>query len=259
MSQRANTKISRTIGFLVAITSLLPLSSAQADLAWNDHFTDEEAIDSTTTLTTPDNGLSFTTAVNEEQYRVISTAFSSNDIFTYEGAGSSGGQTQYLEISFEQNSNTRRMTFLQLSMDFDSGCPEPFVSPLWILMSVPDSGLLGSLTCSPEFVRSGRSVCKRHQRAGHSRLFYVGSRQRNGQTKAQQLALGVTGEVDGTSTDGNVVLDFGSLEVDSVSITYRSSANAEDGPSGSGDWNQQIWSFETVGISVPEPGALRCC
>ena len=62
-----------------------------------------------------------------------------------------------------------------------------------------------------------------------------------------------TGEVDGTATDGNVVLDFGSLEVDSVSITYRSSANADTDPAGQAIGISNL-TFETV--AVPEPGVF---
>ena len=148
MSQRASHKISRTIGFLVAITSLLPLSSVQADLAWSTFFTDEDAISSATTLTTPDNGLSFTTAVNEDNTGDFS-AFSSSNLFTYEGDGSSGGQTQYLEISFDQNSDAPD-DFLELRMDFASAVQNLSFSVMDIDVG-PDTGFLLQLTASPSF------------------------------------------------------------------------------------------------------------
>ena len=251
ISKSSLKQISSTF-LLLLLISLLGPSAAYADLIWSAHFADEEEISSSTVITTADNVISFTTAINEDNAGDFSP-FSSDTIFSFEGAGQLGNQTQFLEASFNQEDNDPN-DFLELQFAFGTAVQDLSFSVLDI-----DLGPDILLSTDTEFVDMVEIFV--NDINVKTNPFWYGSLGSAIALDDETQADGFEGndEADGTSTAGNLNLDFGGLAVNSVKFTYRSSDDAASNgilsnfPSGQSIGISNL-SFNAV--NVPEPSAL---
>ena len=225
MSQRANKSIFKNIGLLVAISSLLPLSIAQADLSGSESFKDEDAV-SSTTLITPDSEIVFGTAVNEDSTG-DHVVFSSLDPLADEGFATDDP--------------------LELKMDFDTAIQSLSVSVVDADVSPLNVPVIGQ----PELVNPAEVVAK-NTNVRTDKISYRTGLPYEWDVETQPKAFQVSAKSDATSSDDDVVLDFGSLEFYSLSFNYQSSddakANQEDTTNEISDLNP-----ETVAVPAPEP------
>ena len=229
---------------VVLLATLLVPPTAEADLVWDDHFTDEQEITNGFVLTTSDNVITTTVGITEDNAGDFSP-FSSANIFSYEGNDQQGNQTQYAEMSFLQASDDPN-DFLTFRLDFSSPVTDLSFSMLDIDQGPPSGlGLLGP----PTFVDLVEVFVNDINVTTDPTWYTVGS---SNQLDDEAAADGFEGsdEADPDTTDGNVSFDFGVLDVNSLEITYRSSDDATGNPSGQTAGVSNL-SFNTV--SVPEP------
>ena len=252
MLSKSNFKqIKPTLLWLLLI-SLLGPSAAQADLIWADHFSDEQEISSSTIITTPDNALSFSTQVIEDNAGDFSS-FSSDTIFSFEGAGQLGNQTQFVEASFNQQDNDPN-DFLEFQVNFGTEVQGLSFSVLDI-----DVGPNATLSTTPEFVDLVEVFVNDVNVKTNPAYFGALGSSLAADDEAEADGFEGIDEADGTSTSGNLNLDFGDLAVSSFKVTYRSSDDAATGgiltdlPAGQSIGISNL-TFTTV--SVPEPSAV---
>ena len=239
---------------LIATILLIGFSPAatNADLVWSDFLSDEQEITNGMTFATTENVVTVGATVTENNTGDFSP-FASSTIFSFEGDGLQGNQSQFIEMSFDQASNDPN-DFLEFSLVFETAVQNLQFSVLDIdegaasVIGLPPLITIGS----PVFVDLVEVFVNGTNIKNDPALYSLGSAL---VLDDEAEADGFEGddEVDTSSTNGNLDLDFGLLEVESIRISYRSSDDAALDPSGQIAGVSNL-SFNTV--AVPEPGAF---
>ena len=252
MLPKSNFKQFSTTLLCFLVISLVRPPAAHADLVWSAFLTDEQEISSSTVVTTADNAVSFATAVTEDNSGDFSP-FSSNTIFSFEGAGQLGNQTQYLEISFDQEDNDPN-DVLELQLTFSNAVQG-------LSFSVLDIDVGPNILLSPdtEFVDLVEVFVNDINVKTNPALYGTLGSAFAVDDEAEADGFEGIAEAAGSSTAGNLDLDFGDVEVNSIRVTYRSSDDAAPNgllnsfPSGQSIGISNL-AFNTV--AVPEPSAF---
>ena len=104
MLSKSNIKQLNSAIFLALLASLLTLPAAQADLISDESRANEQAIHGSLIITTTAN-VALAAAAAIEDDSADFTAFTSSNLFKYEGDSPQESQAQYVEINFDQDSN----------------------------------------------------------------------------------------------------------------------------------------------------------
>ena len=207
---------------LLALIALGDTSRLQADIVWEDHYSDEDVIVNGSSFTTSTGAdVTFNTSVYSDSDGGtfdLSLTRSNSDYFTFE-AGQTGAHTGYLELAMD-NQNNDPADYLELTLTFDRAITNLQFSLLDVDSGSWDDGV---------------------------ELFYNGS---NNARDSSSISV-TTGSVNGidnesymhgwegfgsgaasNSTDGNIDFDFGTLHVTSLRIRFLSTDDANSNPGG---------------------------
>ncbi len=230
---------------LLALCTSLSVTAAaecRGDIVWESlGWTDEQAVASGTELTNVNNRVTLNwLAFSDSDGGTYDLSVGRNTSFlTYE-SGITGNHAGYLEMSFD-NQNDDPADYLELQMNFFY----PTVGLQFSLLDV-DRGLGNSFADGVEVFYNGINV------RTNPALFAFGS----------DVALDNESYLNGfegidtattTATSGNINFDFGATVVNSLTIRYRSSDDAQANPVA-----QFIGISDMVYTSIPEPAMWGC-
>jgi len=225
------------IGVLASM--LLPCSTVVADIVWEDHFVDEQAITPGTSLnsggTTVNLTPSFFTDSDGGTPDIVAERSATFNSFE---AGTTGNHSGYLEFTFN-NENDDPVDYVQLDLDFTTAIRDVRFSLLDVDGSTVNSWDDGvtvfingiNVRTNPAWYQLGSVVIEDNE-AGFDGF------------------EGIPQSAGANETTGNIDFDFGLLEINSISIRYFSTDDAIANPA-----SQFIGLSDIQFTAVPEPNS----
>jgi hypothetical protein len=230
------------LGLITILFALHCPQPVRADLAWETVFTDEQAVNNGSQVTGGDTTVTFSTLVfSDSDGGTFDLGPGRNTSFFSFESGVTGNHTGYIELSFD-NENNDPADYLELGLSFSQALTG-------FQFSILDLDATGGLNWDDgvEVFVNGVNV-----RTNPAWYTFGSAVQLDTKPYLDGFEAGTTSAAS-TQTIGNVNFNFGSLNVNSISVRYRTTDDAVANP-----------SAQFVGISdlsftlapVPEPVAL---
>jgi len=227
---------------LVSGSSLIAASPSRASLVWEQHYSDEDALADGSSINTGGTTVTFDRTVFSDNtfFTFDLDPYINSDYFTFE-AGELGAHTGYLELSMD-NQNDDPDDYLELALNFADSVTNLQFSLLDIDSGSWDDGV-------EVFYNGSNSV-----RDNPAIAAVLGSAVAEDNETYMNGWEGIGTGADNDETTGNIDFDFGSLHVDSLTIRYFSTDDADSNPDGQRAGISDL-SFTAA---TPEPSQIAC-
>ncbi len=228
-----------TVFFAVALFFGAPLPG---DLLWESHFADEDAITNGSSVMAGSTLVTFLTQVvsDSDGGTFDLVAERSASFFSFE-SGTTGNHTGYLEMTFN-NENNDPADYLELTMNFFA----PVTNLRFSVLDI-DGSPASSWDDGVEIFYNGINVRTDPSLYSLGSIVFL-----DNETYMDGFESGTTSAAANEVT-GNINLDFGALDINSIMIRYRSTDDAVANPA-----SQFIGISDLVfnPTAIPEPGGM---
>lgn len=207
---------------LFALALLASTCSVQANLVWDAHLVDEQAIANGSSISAGGTTITLTTTVFSDSDGGtfdLSPALNRNPAYVAYEAGLNGNQLGNLELAFD-NQNDDPADYVQIKMDF-----APAVTELELSILDLDGSPIRYWDDGIEIYSNGTNV-----RTNPS-MYTIGSAVFLDNESYMYGFEGGSTSASSTQTSGNVDLNFGATPISSVTVKYFSTDDARPNPS----------------------------